>query len=100
MSREVDRRTLQWVSNHSGVSHRDREEAKSLSNAGTGSKVHSSVGRSFHQETESKNDGHFNRLERNVDPRISKRKSEFWTSASDMEADLSFCEVQIECFDV
>lgn len=102
MSVEADRRSRQVLPNHSGVSHRDREEAKSLSSsdAETGSKVHSPGCRSFHQETERKHDGHINRLDTNMDLRIGKRKSEFWTSTADMEADLSFCEVRIECFDV
>ena len=95
----------------SGPSLRDRVESRSMSltDTETGPKALSYLGGNspnFHRESEidGKNEDYdevpINKFGPDLDIKIAKRKSEFWTSASDMESDLSFCEVQIECFGV
>ena len=95
----------------SGPSLRERDESRStsLTDTETGPRALSYLGGNspnFHRqgEIENKNKDYdaalINKYGPDLDIKIGKKGSEFWTSASDMESDLSFCEVQIECFGV
>ena len=112
-SGEEDRRARQVVPILSGPSLRERVESRSLSmsltDTETGPRALSYLGGNspnFRQESEIEcenkdyNEALIHKLGPDLEIKVGKRKSEFWTSASDMESGLSFCEVQIECFDV
>ena len=105
-SQSSDRRAHQIGPIHSEPRLRGREESKpmSLTETQNGSRILSSPPH-FNRETKSRegcssNGLYNNRRETNLDLTIGKRKSEYWTNASDVESDLSFCGVQIECFDM
>lgn len=109
-SQTSDRRTRQFIPINIERKPSERVESKpmSLINTQNGSGIFSSPGRTqAHCNRETKSTENYstnglynNRLGKHPDLTIGKRKSEYWTNASDVESDLSFCEVQIECFDM
>ena len=104
-SQTSDRIPRQIVPIHSEPRLRGRVESKpmSLTKTQNGSRIRSApahCNRETESEVCSKDVLYNNRLGTHLDLAIGKRKSEYWTNASDVESDLSFCGVQIECFDM